>query len=288
MKIFKRVVRILAFVGIAFAIGGLILCCFHDDTLVIQRYALTSSKVSGKHKFVALSDLHHRSLEFPNGNLVDKIKTEEPEAIFIIGDFFDQYVKDLDAVYEFIDELKDYRVYYVNGNHECAANDLYVNLQKAIEPHYPNFKFLYDTVDPIPLGDNIYLSGLHDPSFDLKEEKNEDQSYNQIEESLKKMKLDNSQFNILLHHRPELVNIYGEYDFDLMIAGHSHGGQVNINGWTPFDIFGGTFLYSGGEYTYHDKKAREKHFYVSRGLGYSAMFPLRINCNPEILAITIN
>jgi len=40
--------------------------------------------------------------------------------------------------------------------------------------------------------------------------------------------LDDSALNVLLAHRAELIDLYFEYGFDLILSGHTHGGQIRI------------------------------------------------------------
>ena len=76
------------------------------------------------------------------------------------------------------------------------------------------------------------------------------------------------------------------YDFDLGIAGHVHGGIVNL----PF--LGGLYtqeegffpkLYAG-QYRLHSQQS----LIISAGLGDSGRFPLRINNPPELVVIDVN
>ena len=107
-------------------------------------------------------------------------------------------------------------------------------------------------------GNVIQIAGVDDPDkfFDFSEWES------QLEQVKEERKDDD--FTILLSHRPELVQWYEESGFDLVAAGHAHGGQVRIplilnglfapnQGWFP-DYAGG--MYPLGETT----------MVVSRGL----------------------
>ena len=94
---------------------------------------------------------------------------------------------------------------------------------------------------------------------------------------------DKTQYTILLSHRPELIDTYTEENFDLVLSGHAHGGQIRI----PF--LGGLvapnqgFLpkYTSGIYEKNDTK-----MIVSRGIGNS-IIPFRINNRPELVVINL-
>lgn len=92
-------------------------------------------------------------------------------------------------------------------------------------------------------------------------------------------------YKILMAHRPELIETYLPFGFDLVVSGHSHGGQVRIpflvNGlWAPDQ--GGFPKYAGGMYT-HDKLTH----IVSRGISFNPKLP-RIFNPPEIVVIRLN
>ncbi len=88
-------------------------------------------------------------------------------------------------------------------------------------------------------------------------------------------------FRMLLTHTPDLYPWAREHQFDLMLAGHNHGGQIRFPYFgalvTP-SLFGSR--YAGGLY---DEKPTVLH--VSRGI--SGQHPLRWNCPPELPLLTL-
>ncbi len=91
-----------------------------------------------------------------------------------------------------------------------------------------------------------------------------------------------SALNLLLSHNPDVFPVAAELGFDLVLAGHTHGGQVNVEilgehlnvarFWTPY-VYG---LY---------RSARSALF-VSRGLG-TVGIPLRLGAPPEIVCLRL-
>jgi predicted MPP superfamily phosphohydrolase len=82
--------------------------------------------------------------------------------------------------------------------------------------------------------------------------------------------------NLLLVHYPTWADRFEGEKFDLVLAGHSHGGQVRIPGLgavlLPFGVGNydlGMFMSSSGP------------LYVNPGIGWFP-FPIRFNCRPEI------
>ena len=134
---------------------------------------------------------------------------------------------------------------------------------------------------------HFHIYGLQDARFIV----GGGSSFKAREEAIKnsliemtKETFDENDFNILLDHRPENFKmIADDFKFDLMISGHTHGGQFRLGNWIPSSIALEEGEFMGG--TYHRNNT---DLVVSRGLGYSAMFPIRVNCNPEIVKITVS
>ena len=93
-----------------------------------------------------------------------------------------------------------------------------------------------------------------------------------------------SLYKILIAHRPENIETYKKYSFDLVLSGHTHGGQIRIPG-----IVNGLYApnqgifpkYAGGFYIH----GHLTHI-ISRGLSKKFMLP-RPGNPPELVIITI-
>jgi predicted MPP superfamily phosphohydrolase len=84
-------------------------------------------------------------------------------------------------------------------------------------------------------------------------------------------------FSILLSHTPEIYRQAAHADFNVMLAGHTHGGQICLPGSIPFTLDAVLPRYMGaGAWKYHDMLG-----YTSVGAGTSIV-PVRFNCLPEI------
>ena len=86
---------------------------------------------------------------------------------------------------------------------------------------------------------------------------------------------------LLLMHYPVMPDRLGELRFDLILAGHSHGGQVRL----PF--FGALILppaVGSYDFGYYDTPAGP--LYVNAGIG-TYRIPYRFNCRPEITVVTM-
>ena len=128
----------------------------------------------------------------------------------------------------------------------------------------------------------ISLSGVDDPDAEYYTDKGE-VFYSKFD-AIEKTK-DESLFPILLAHRPSYIESYLEYDFDLVLSGHAHGGQWRspflINGvyapdeeWLP--------RYAGGQYEFTNGQ-----MIVSRGLARESTRVPRIFNRPELIIVEI-
>jgi len=93
--------------------------------------------------------------------------------------------------------------------------------------------------------------------------------------------LSDRQFNLFLAHSPNIITRIRDLPIDLMLCGHTHGGQVRLPGVKPFWLPRKCEGYVAGFY-----EKNGKTMYVNRGLGNSVV-PVRFRCLPEITVFTI-
>ena len=85
------------------------------------------------------------------------------------------------------------------------------------------------------------------------------------------------EFSILLSHTPEIYRLAAHADFNLMLSGHTHGGQICLPESIPITLRSRLPRRMGaGVWRYHDMVG-----YTSVGAG-SCGIPVRLNCPPEI------
>jgi len=88
--------------------------------------------------------------------------------------------------------------------------------------------------------------------------------------------------NILLMHYPAWVKNLKGHPLDLILAGHSHGGQVRIPGYGPLYL---PFLVD--QYDMGLFKTSAGPLYVNPGIGYLHELSVRFNCRPEITVFDV-
>jgi len=91
--------------------------------------------------------------------------------------------------------------------------------------------------------------------------------------------------HILLSHHPHALDFASEYGVDLVLAGHTHGGQMLLRRTRPhrsesFGLGNLAFRYPQGHY-----QRGHTHLFVTNGLGGS--FPIRFRCPAEISVLDL-
>ena len=220
---------------------------FEISVFKINKVKLKSKKLDRGYRFVQISDFHNNI--FINLNkLINDIRKFNPDAVFLTGDIISRNTEDFKNVKKLLSGLKNYNVYYVQGNHE---------LDNKNESQFNNILNEYGVINlsskEMNFGNSIKLYGnpfgtMYKINFNLSE----------------------SFYNILLTHDPKEFTNYGG-NYDLVLSGHNHGGQVRM----PFvgqliDHSGDIFpKYSKGLY-----KVNNTDFYMDSGLGQSVHFRL--------------
>lgn len=245
----------------------------YDDTSIPEAF--------DGYKIVQVSDLHNK--DFGN-QLIDKVTAEEPDIIVVTGDVIDRNRTNIPVAVEAMEEMVDIApVYFVTGNHEIASG-VYADLQ--VEMDRIGVIDLDNAFDILEIdGMEIGLIGIEDPLFLLLEDIEEIGSLELLIQSRIKELIEqtNTDFNMLLSHRAELIGVYSDAGADLTFTGHAHGGQIRL------PLIEGIFAPSQGffpEYTSGVYQQNDTTMIVSRGLGNS-IFPLRINNRPELVVITL-
>lgn len=237
---------------------------------------------------VFLSDLHNVSYGEGNSRLLQEIRNENPEAVFVAGDMLTAGKEvQMDAAMALMDELtKQYPVFYANGNHEYRLKvgaekygdvyERYSNTIKSFGVHVLENGCERLEIAKLPMT----IWGLELPMEYFGRGKRCSLVKTQIEELLGGVPGENS-FHVLLAHHPSYFDAYASWGADLTLSGHLHGGIIRL------PLLGGVISpqvrlfprYDRGMYTYNGKK-----MIVSAGLG-SHTINIRINNPPELVVI---
>lgn len=265
----KRLATITFLVLLILFLFSIIINC---NIIVICKNNLPTKKFNYPLTIVLLSDLHDSSFGKDNERLIEKVKKQKPDIILTVGDMVSNYCKDYTYLAPLYDSLSEIAPTYCSlGNHELSHPES-EKIKKILSQHATLLDNEYIELELN--GTEVRLGGLT--------------QYHPANEEAKAFVADfadTDKFTLLLSHCPEYY-IWGvdEVKIDLMVSGHTHGGQVIL----PFA--GGMFAPEQGWWPYFDYGV----FYednatlvITRGLGTSKQKAPRFNNPPEIMCLTL-
>jgi predicted MPP superfamily phosphohydrolase len=220
-------------------------------------------------KIIHLSDLHVSKYGKREERIKHIIKEEKPDIIFITGDFVSNSwgitpcLKTLDGT------GAPLGVWAVWGNNDNGLKEKGKRLKEGIARCGINILTNENTLIELN-GSTIRLIGVDDPH------RKKDDLTMAMEGTSE------GEFKILLAHSPVIIRKAADMGINLVLSGHTHGGQVRI----PLlgAIYNHTwdlFRYSAGMF-----RVKSTQMYVSRGLGMSVI-PIRFLCNAEFIIFTL-
>lgn len=251
--------------------------------LTVRHYVETTDKVLSPIRIAVLTDFHDSSYGKSEKTLIAAIKKQDPDLILLVGDIADDE-RSHDATEQLLSAIgSEYTCYYVTGNHEYWSNE--INAIKDMIRSY-GVTVLEGDSKIVQVGEQkIRLCGVDDPDgFRSAYHTDHDAAESwQDQFNACKAQTGDDIYSILMSHRPELVEEYQDSGFDLVVAGHAHGGQFRIPG-----ILNGFYSpnqgyfpkYAGGRY-----ELGNTTMIVSRGLSKSRL--PRIFNPPELVIMNI-
>jgi predicted MPP superfamily phosphohydrolase len=213
----------------------------------------------------------------------DVLNELESDIICIPGDFINFEVKDVHMLTKAFSGLKaKHGVYGSLGNHDFFQNVDYV--AKAIVNESP-IQLLRNEHRKITInGKDLFMVGVDDTRGAGAHMEAVIKYYEDAENKLKAAEGDIAgKPKILLCHKPYGFDALAKKDIDLVLAGHTHGGQVVP---VKFGTFNMSFAATVSKYIEGLYKIGKSNMYVSRGIGCVGL-PIRINCPPEVTKITL-
>lgn len=289
----NKIIIILASVALVILILALLAL---DVRLKTVHYEIESEKVENRVRIALVTDLHSCKYGKDQKKLINALEKQDPDVVLLGGDIFDDELSP-ENTKKFISAIADkYPCYYVTGNHEfMCSDDIFLSYMNFLEEK--GVTILKGSAETIEInGEKINICGIDDPTLRVVE------GYNDLVGGPRTVdgtgdydwvgQLDildeiaqNGNYTLLLSHRPERFEKYAEYDFDLVLAGHAHGGQFRIplimNGlYAPNQGFFPE--YAGGKYD-----SGSTTMIVSRGLAIECTFLPRIFNRPELVIIDI-
>ncbi len=222
-------------------------------------------------RIVHLTDLHY-GLLVPLAmieNVVHRANKLKPDIIICTGDYVHEKnsAKQINEVWPVLSQLAaPMGVYSVLGNHDHWAD----TDRSAYWLKRTGQDLRRKTVQIERGGQRLWLAG----AGDLWEDKqNPDELLRGIPDS---------ECRIVLAHNPDTADMNYFQRIDLMISGHTHGGQVDI----PF-IGTPVLPVRNKNYNYGLKRSpKGTRVFISKGIGWTN-YPVRFNCYPEIAVLEL-
>ncbi|GKU76316.1 metallophosphoesterase [Paenibacillus sp. L3-i20] len=257
---------------------------FENNAIGVTNFKISTNKLpSGAESFkiVQLSDLQSKQFGKNQKPLLEKVDRLDPDIIVVTGDLVDGNHYDEEASLSMMLGVAEIApVYFIVGNHEFAVPSYPMLEKKLIDA---GVIVLRNAHEVIPLGDGVIrLIGVDDPMFNQEKDGDVDKIEAHLDEAIEGLGHPEA-YTVLLSHRPELFDVYAQYNMDLSLTGHAHGGQIRI----PF--VGGMFAPGQGwwpKYFEGIHESGQSSMIVSRGLGNSS-FSQRLFNRPEIVVVEL-
>jgi predicted MPP superfamily phosphohydrolase len=235
------------------------------DCVMVRHNDITSSRLPAAFDgftMLHISDLHVDLSEAALRHLISFVGDLDYDICVLTGDYrgktYGPYQRAIDGVGELRAKLRG-PIYGILGNHDT------IHLAPAMEAM--GIRMLFNECEPITRGDDtIYLAGVDDPHF-----------YRADDIPKVAAEIPGGAYAILLSHTPETYAEAASHGFDLMLSGHTHGGQLCLPGGHAIKLEAVLPRYMGnGAWKYASLTG-----YTSVGVGTS-LLPVRLNCPPEV------
>jgi predicted MPP superfamily phosphohydrolase len=240
---------------------------YETDDVEVVRHVLTLRNLPARlHGMTAvqISDLHLGHIAAVHTRMLAAVQRLQPDVVFVTGDLVD----DEEVVGEALDLLRNLKpprgVWAVPGNWDHAA-DAVAPLMRELEA--ANMRLLVN--GSAPLDEGLWLVGVDDPASD--------------HEDLRRAAdgVPPGAVRILLAHAPDIVRRIRSNPFDLILVGHTHGGQINL------PLLNGAWLHARASRRYIEGfyQVLGSRLYVNRGIGTTTL-PVRLFARPEVTHFT--
>lgn len=233
------------------------------------------------YRIVQFTDAHVGSIPMSLlKKAVDSINAQKPDMIIFTGDLQNIQPDELDAAMPILSQLKakdgvlsilgnhDYS-FYLNADYATSALNEAKMKQKQ---HDMGWRLLLnENVNVKRNGEKIFFAGMENES------KKPEQTRSDLQKTMAGIPKD--AFVVMLQHDPTAWRrtILPKTEAQLTLSGHTHGGQLELFGWTPVAL---TYDEYGGHY-----QENKRALLVSTGLG--GLVPFRFGVIPEIVVITL-
>lgn len=243
------------------------------NSIIVENVTITLDRLPREFdgfRIVQLSDIHHSpftGLKHIN-HAIDIANELQPDLIALTGDYVSHEAEYVLPVADAMGKLRaKHGVYAVMGNHDHWTDGPLVSEMIANE----GIRVLNNEGFRFELGNAaIWLAGVDDLLVRLTD----------LPAALKGSRED--EFKLLLAHNPAVIKTAQTAGVDLMLSGHTHGGQIRLRDAKESSILPkrqrrlSSGLHSRGN----------TQIYITRGIG-TVVLPVRYGCPPEVSVIEL-
>lgn len=213
-------------------------------------------------KIVHFSDLHYnRAITSAKvDKIIEEINLINPDIVVFTGDLIDKDMIITDSDYEYLTKAfkrinSKYGKFSILGNHD------YDEMDKVIDVfNNSGFKYLENSYEIIynDKNEKIFIGGIGNVSYDLDDIDKTMEYFNSN---------DDIDYKVMLLHEPDISKkIVEDYNVSLILAGHSHNGQVRL------PLIGALYTPPGAKEYYDEHYVVDgANLYISSGIGVSTV-----------------
>ena len=257
-----------------FIIGGigLLLSYLYFDlhSIAVKKYTIAIHNLPKDFEgftILHLTDLHSKEFGDKQDKLLKLINRQSFDIVAITGDFIDEQNPDVEPTLSLVRGLSPKSIFFVPGNHERSHE-----FRNKSELEASGVEILENKRRKYSKGSShIWILGVDDPSRRM----------DNLNQAL--VGITDSQPRILLAHAPNIFMPAAKSNIDLVLVGHTHGGQVRL------PIIGAIVAPGQGlfpKYDYGQFKSGSTNMIISSGLGESIL-PIRFYNRPEIVLVKL-
>lgn len=224
-------------------------------------------------KILQVSDVHGMIFRNNNQDFLQMIREQDADVIALTGDLVDDSTREFGAIFTFVESLVkiNQNVLYISGNHEWR-HPLREEILAGLEAR--DVVMLNNAHTQVKKGDLVFnVVGVDDPST----------GHEDLQLAYEGVNTE-GYYTVLLAHAPELIFRQSVIPADLILSGHTHGGQVRL----PF--VGAVVAPGQGFFPKYDKGVfpleHGTTLYIDSGVGTS-VWPLRFMNRSQITLLTI-
>ncbi len=229
-------------------------------------------------RIVQLSDFHYGEFTEPYflREIVRRVNRLKPDAVVLNGDYVTigyfsktHTINSAAPCAEILGGIECPLKYAVLGNHDTGFAESAV--MDALATHH--LPLLNNRFEPLERsGQRLWVAGAGDACTKKMD----------LNKAVPSVSVTNGEPVILIVHEPDVLPQIARYKVDLMLSGHTHGGQVRIPFVPPIHL-----PTLGKKYIEGLFRLGPTQLYVNRGVGTVGV-PMRFNCPPEITEITLD